>query len=134
MKLSIFGITSILQLNIMCTLFVADVAGVSGAPEPARRPGGAVPTADRLRVPPPLPQPSYNACRPGSQGLVWLPPGKLMHPHLILEHQEFLIWRLYPSGWLCCAVLRAVCLQRSCASPVRLFEVKRLLSQQGFPS
>jgi hypothetical protein len=61
-------------------LFVADVAGVPGAPEPARRPGGAVPTTDRLRVPPPLPQLSHNACFPGSQGLVWLFPGEPLIP------------------------------------------------------
>jgi hypothetical protein len=61
-------------------LLVADVAGVPGAPEPARRPGGAVPTADRLRVPPPLPQLAHNACRPWSQGLVWLLPGEPLKP------------------------------------------------------
>ena len=57
-------------------LLVADAAGLPGTPEPQRRSGGVVSTADRLRVPPPLPQPSDNACHPGPQGLVWLPPGQ----------------------------------------------------------
>ena len=57
-------------------LLVADAAGLPGTPEPQRRPGGVVSTADRLRVPPPLPQPSDNACHPGPQGVVWLPPGQ----------------------------------------------------------
>ena len=57
-------------------LFVADAAGLPGTPEHQRRPGGVVSTADRLRVPPPLPQPSDNACHQGPQGLVWLPSGQ----------------------------------------------------------
>jgi hypothetical protein len=63
-------------LNRVSVLCVADAAGVPGALELAGRPGGVVPTADRLRVPPALPQLPNNACRPGSQGLVRLPSGE----------------------------------------------------------
>jgi hypothetical protein len=52
-------------LNSMSVLCVADAAGVPGAPELAGRPGGDLPAADSLCVPPALPQPSSYACSPG---------------------------------------------------------------------
>jgi len=67
---------SLIPADELFMLLVADAAVLPGTPEPQRRPGGVVSTADRLRVPPPLPQLSDNACHPGPQGLVWLPPGQ----------------------------------------------------------
>ena len=69
-------VISLIPTGELFVLFVADAAGLPGTPEPERRPGGVVSTADRLRVPPPLPQPFNNACHPGPQGLVWLPAGQ----------------------------------------------------------